>query len=75
MNIKNILNVVLLFVLSLGMAGCSDSDGDGGGKTDAPVAAMMPQRSNPMGVYAHYMPWFELIRPISMQESGVGTGQ
>ena len=26
MNIKNILNVVLLFVLSLGMAGCSDSE-------------------------------------------------
>lgn len=41
------------------LAGCSDSDGDSGGKTDAPVAAMMPQRSNPMGVYAHYMPWFE----------------
>lgn len=32
MNIKNILNVVLLSVLSLGMAACSDSDGDGGGK-------------------------------------------
>lgn len=32
MNIKNILNVVLIFVLGLGMAGCSDSDGDSGGK-------------------------------------------
>lgn len=62
MNIKNILNVVLLSVLSLGMAACSDSDGDGGGKKDAPVAAMMPQRSNPMGVYAHYMPWFETVK-------------
>ena len=30
MKSKNILNVVLLYVLSLGMSGYSDSDGDGG---------------------------------------------
>ena len=57
MNIKNILNVVLIFVLGLGMAGCSDSD---------------PIQWAYMHITCHGL---KLIRPISMQESGAGTGQ
>lgn len=42
------------------LGSCGDKDSDGGNNTKQPetLPAQMPEKTNTMNVYAHYMPWF-----------------